>query len=109
VTNLHPSTIALSVYNWLAAYASGPTTLEALLAGLRETWDPRVGMDDVKLGIEHARAKKFFIRFGNTIDVVDSQRRILRRPKNTDLWEGWRVMVQRPNLQTIPLAEVFGS
>ena len=116
MTNLHLSTLALSAYNWLAAYTSGPVTLEALLVGLRESWDPRVELIEVTNALSHSRAKRFFIRVGNTVDVTDSQRRIVEYERfdrttkpdtpyllSTSRWE-YKTPIWR-HLESVPKAE----
>jgi len=94
-TNLAPSTIGMSAYNWIAV-RSGPMATADILAGLRAEWFPELTERSLREALETMVARKRIAMAGDTFDVRDAQRRIVTaRERSGDGWEQWRVSDRR--------------
>lgn len=94
---LATSTIAWSVYNWLAVYARGPRTLAEIAAGLAP-WvaESRIDVKHSQLGAAvRELERRGYVRAmpGESFDLVDPDRRVLvgRDRTDADGWRGWLV------------------
>lgn len=105
---LQTSTIAWTIYNWLAVHARGPRTLAEIAEGITP-WvvESRVDVSPSQFGAAlRELERRGYVRElpGESFDLVDPERRVLVARDRSDQtgWRGWSVGGGvRPNRQLL--------
>ncbi len=94
---LQTSTIAWTIYNWLAVHARGPRTLGEIARGIAP-WvtESRVELSSSQVGAAlRELERRGYLREmpGESFDVTDPERRVLvaRDRRDPHGWRGWIV------------------
>jgi hypothetical protein len=94
---LQTSTIAWTIYNWLAVHARGPCTPEEIADGIA-AWvtESRISLTTSQLGTAlRELERRGYLRAmpGDSFDLADPERRVLvgRDRRDVTGWRGWMV------------------